>query len=162
MKNLSKKIALALCALMVCAPLTCSAAFGIKLPGGINIGKKGGGGGSVAATNKGVHDNRHCTGSVTADGAALGYAHIYNSTNPAASCTVSGGKVIMSNGFSKAGMTDDKGKIDVAIVNGKMHTIVIWKTGFHPIVLKNVLAPANLGALSTYADGDARGLQFNN
>lgn len=154
MKKLSVLAAI-LCAIAIAAPVTCDAGFNI---GNILKDKTKTTQGKPKVPSPGATQGGHVTGTVLVNGKPLDYAHIYHGAG--IYVEIIDKKCHIRGESHKAGMTNDKGTFDCA-VTGQGHNYVIWKSGFNPILVKNVTLPSDMGTLTTTPNPDSKSIAFD-
>ncbi len=83
---------------------------------------------------------------VTCDGAPLDYASAY--IGPGIEYRIENGKCHVINKSNMGGMTSDKGVVEVEYPKQGCN-IVIFKVGFEPIILRNVVMPSTHNVTTT-------------
>ncbi len=94
---------------------------------------------------------------VTCDGAPLQYANAY--IGPGIEYRIEDGKCHVINKSHAGGMTSDKGVVEVEYPQQGCN-IVIFKVGFEPILLRNVVLPSTHN-LTTTKNPAVKGVNFD-
>lgn len=157
MKKLSLLIAV-LCALAMALPMSADAGFNV---GNVLKGKP------TAKTEKPsagkvnpaapVKQGGKATITVTCDGAPLQYANAY--IGPGIEYRLEDGKCHVINKSNMGGMTSDKGVVEVEYTQQNCN-IVIFKVGFEPVLLRNVMLPSTHN-LTTTKNPAVKGVKFD-
>lgn len=141
-----------LCALVMVLPMSADAGFNIG-----NVIK-----GPTVKTQKpapapSVKQGGKATITVTCDGAPLQYANAY--IGPGIEYRIEDGKCHVINKSNSGGMTSDKGVVEVEYPKQGCN-IVIFKVGFEPILLRNVVLPSTHN-LTTTKNPAVKGVKFD-
>ena len=155
MKKLSV-LAAVLCAVSIALPMSADAGFNIgnvikgkptaktEQPGKVNPAAPVKKGGQAKIT-------------VTCDGAPLQYASVY--VGPGIEYRLEDGKCHVINKSSVGAMTSDKGTADVDFTQQGCN-MVIFKVGFEPILVRNVVLPSTHN-LTTTKNPAVKGVKFD-
>ena len=157
MKKLSV-LAAVLCAMAISLPMSADAGSNV---GGILKGKPpvktekpSAGKVNPAAP---VKQGGKATITVTCDGAPLQYASAY--IGPGIEYRLEDGKCHVINKSNMGGMTSDKGIVEVEYPKQGCN-IVIFKVGFEPVLLRNVVLPSS-HTLTTTKNPAVKGVKFD-
>lgn len=156
MKKLSVLTAV-LCAIAIALPLSADAGFNI---GNVLKGKPA----TTAKPSKGnttpsspIKKTGPATMTITCDGEPLQYAYAY--IGPGIEYRIENGKCHVINKSSMGGMTSDKGVVEVEYTQQGCN-VIIFKVGFEPILVRNVLLPSTHN-LTTTKNPAIKGVMFD-
>ena len=156
MKKLSV-LAAALCAMMIAMPLTADAGFNVgnvlKGKPTVKTSEKPAPGKPAAPAQKGGYANLN----VTCDGAPVPYANVYIGLG--IDYRLEDGKCHVIGKSNVGGMTSDKGLAEIAF-SQQGWNMVIFKVGYQPIIVRNVLLPSTHN-LTTTKNAAVKGVKFD-